>query len=369
MPRVLVFLNEIVRTSIPFELSLHIAETTDANIVVASLYDKSSEDFELINGKSELPIDIKALGATSRFDRCAWSEFHAELDEEYDLIHTHNNFSGSVARCLAVSKNIPIINTEHRDHSSYSLLQNLINAPTLPLADWNISNSNTTQNSFRWYERLLLDKNQLSVIHNGVDVEQVDTVSNKQAKLREDDTFRICTVGRMVPVKNQTVLIRAFSSITKEYQNVELLFVGDGALRSDLERLSMELGLSNNIRFVGEIPRQRVYKVLGKSNVFVMPSSAEGFCVAAVEAMAAGLPVVVSDIPVFHEVVGEPGLFADPNDPTAFAYAISDLLRDPERRRTLGQANRDRARNRFSLERTALEYYNIYKQVAETGGQ
>jgi len=93
MPRVLVFLNEIVRTSIPFELSLHIAETTDANIVVASLYDKSSEDFELINGKSELPIDIKALGATSRFDRCAWSEFHAELDEEYDLIHTHNNFS------------------------------------------------------------------------------------------------------------------------------------------------------------------------------------------------------------------------------------------------------------------------------------
>jgi len=131
----------------------------------------------------------------------------------------------------------------------------------------------------------------------------------------------------------------------------------------------MELGLSNNIRFVGEIPRQRVYKVLGKSNVFVMPSSAEGFCVAAVEAMAAGLPVVVSDIPVFHEVVGEPGLFADPNDPTAFADAISDLLRDPERRRTLGQANRDRARNRFSLERTALEYYNIYKQVAETGGQ
>jgi glycosyltransferase involved in cell wall biosynthesis len=126
------------------------------------------------------------------------------------------------------------------------------------------------------------------------------------------------------------------------------------------------LGIIHAVHFTGQIPRQRGYAEFAKADVFLLTSRAEGFCVAAVEAMAAGLPVVVSDIEVLHEVVGDPGVFADPNSPEDFADAISDLLQQPERRERLGQEAKERARSKFSLERTAQGYFNLYKQEAET---
>ncbi|WP_244265054.1 glycosyltransferase [Halorhabdus tiamatea] len=142
--------------------------------------------------------------------------------------------------------------------------------------------------------------------------------------------------------------------------------MGGVALSENLQNTSTKLGLQNDVLFTGYLPRRDdVYGVLKKSEIAVFPSWYEGFCVAAVEAMAAGLPVVVSDIDVFHEVVGDPGVFADPNDPEAFADEIIDLLQHPKKRELLGQEAKERARSEFSLERTAREYSNLYKEVAE----
>ncbi|AUX10570.1 glycosyl transferase family 1 [Halalkaliarchaeum desulfuricum] len=362
MIRALIFLNSITHTSIPFELSVRIAEITEGEIVIASFYDDDFDDQSPVEDIADLPVDVRTFGATSRFDQKAWSAFHNELNQGYDLIHTHHNFSGSVARLLATKEDHPIVNTEHRNHRSNSPLQNIVNAPTLPLADRIVSNSQITQDSFRWYERLLLKDSQLDVIHNGVDIERIDNVITETPNLNEESSLRICTVGRMVPVKNQSTLLRAFDSVVEEHQQAELLFVGDGPLRSELETLAVDLGINDNVQFTGEVPRHRVYEIFAQSDVFAMPSIAEGFCVAVVEAMAAGLPVVVSDIPIFHEVVDDVGIFAQANDPSQFTTAISKLLSKPVERDRLGKLGSRRVREQFSLEETAKQYIEVYEQ-------
>jgi len=327
------------------------------------LYDEHDEETLPMGNGEQLPVDVRGFDADSRFDGSAWSAFNDELSRGYDLLHTHHNFSGSVARVLASRKDIPVVNTEHRDHSSYSFLQNLVNAPTLPLAEWIVSNSRVTQDSFRWYEQRLLDEDQLAVVHNGVNINRIEDVLSETPDAQSDETVRICTVGRMVPVKNQKSLIRALRPIVELDDDVELVLVGDGPLRGELEALATDLGVFDHVRFTGEISRRRVYEVFRRSDIFAMPSHAEGFCVAAVEAMAAGLPVVASDIPVFHEVIGEPGIFASSEDPEMFAEELSNLVVDEEYREEHGSACRTRARGNFDLNETAKEYRDIYLQV------
>jgi glycosyltransferase involved in cell wall biosynthesis len=208
-----------------------------------------------------------------------------------------------------------------------------------------------------------MDSKRLSVIHNGVNISRLDAVENHTTNA---DGIRLLSVGRLVPVKCHKTLFRSFASLIEEFPEASLILVGAGPLREELHTVARELGIIDDVHFTGQISRERVYAEFAKTDVFVLTSRAEGFCVAAVEAMAAGLPVVVSDIEVLHEVVGDPGVFADPNSPEDFADAISDLLQQPERRERLGQEAKERARSKFSLERTAQGYFNLYKQEAET---
>ncbi|MDB2276117.1 glycosyltransferase family 4 protein [Halorubrum ezzemoulense] len=362
MTRILVLLNNIDHTSIPFETTLRIAEKDAIEVTIAALYDDNLTDINIKRRVCDLPVEILTLGGNSRLDKMAWNKFCQELKNNYDIIHTHHNFSGSIARILSRLEGIPVVNTEHRDHGSFSLLQNIVNAPTLPLADRIVSNSQVTQDSFRWYEQLLVNHYQLEVVHNGVDIERIQKVIS-DTKALEDDTFRVCTAARMVPVKNQSALVRALDSVVDQHPNSELIFLGDGPLRGELEQLTNDLNLTDSVQFRGEVSRERVYEVFAQSDVFAIPSHAEGFCVAAVEAMASGLPVVASDIPIFHEVVGDNGLFIDQTDPNDIAETILELRGNETEYQKRSQMAKQRATTEFSLNKCAEAYYDIYKEV------
>lgn len=363
--KILIFLNGIKETSIPFELANKMAELTDLEILVMSFYDDHRKDIEIQENISKLPLQIKCLGADSRLDSTAWREFYSELKQGYDLVHTHHNFSGSIARILAKIQRIPIVNTEHRNHKSFTTLQNLVNASTLPLADKIIANSCTTLNSFRWYEKLSINDKKLRVIYNGVDVELIREHLNSTTRPKNDTTVRICSVGRMVPVKNQSTLLHAFDTLVDDQSNAELILIGNGPLRDDLESLAHDLNINERVQFTGNIPRNHVYRYFAQSDIFTMSSHSEGFCVAAVEAMAAGLPVVVSDIPVFHEVVGDCGEYADPDNPKDFTSKIDRLIQNDRCRKSVARSCRKRARNSFSIDQTIKEYLNVYRAIGE----
>ena len=359
MSRIVSLVSHLSPTSNALRIATATADFPEIHVTVASFYDDSTA--------GEYDIEIVPLQANSRFDVAAFYRlWQLLLQGDVDIVHTHDNFIGSVARVLGTLADVSIVDTEHRQHDSFTMLQNAVNAPTIALADRVVANSKATERSFLSIERALLDSHQIAVIHNGVDIACVDSAITEGTGRDKADGIRIITVGRLVKVKNQKLLLRAFAIVLKSFPEAELVVVGGGPLRKELEDFVDSLGIQKQVHFLGEIPRKEVYSQLTHSDLFALPSSSEGFCVAAVEAMAAGLPVVVSDIDVLHEVVGEPGVFADPDDPIEFADALIALAEDQERRERLGTEAKERARSNFSLERTAREYYNIYKQIAES---
>jgi len=180
----------------------------------------------------------------------------------------------------------------------------------------------------------------------------------------KEGEFWFGTAGRLSPVKNHEILIKAFADVSAEYPQSRLLIAGAGELQADLMRMTSALCLDNKVSFLGyrdDLPI--FYKAL---DVFLLPSLREGFGLALVEAMASGLPVIASrvgGIPEFFEGV-DIGFMADPKNPAEFASAMKSMLSVPKSRlEILGANARQRAVNTFSADRMIKGYETIYSQT------
>lgn len=367
MIRVAIFVNELVSTSIPVEIAVKTRRITDAELLLISHFNSPNDEID--PGIEQLDIPTVKLGADRRTDYTAYQKLRKICKEKnIDVLHTHHNSTGSLARLAVAGTETSIVNTEHNDHRFFTHVQKIVNSISYPTIDVNVSNSSSTKESFEWYEQILLTSVQNEIVYNGIDRDRID--SSRDCPIEIPDGKNIVVVGSLIQQKNHETILRAFESINTQIPESSLIIVGKGPLSVELKRLATELNVEDSVTFTGYLPRRDdVYAVLGWCDLAVFPSWYEGFCVAAVEAMAVGLPVVVSDLDVLHEVVGEPGVFADPNEPEEFVDAIIDLLQKPAKRRALGKESKQRARSKFLLERTAREYYNIYKEVAKTSKQ
>ena len=170
-------------------------------------------------------------------------------------------------------------------------------------------------------------------------------------------------IGRIVPLKGHARLIAQMPRILARFSNARLVIVGDGPLRQDLERQTRELGLEAAVRFVGQ--QDDMASVLAACDVVAVPSDHEGVSFVALEAMAAGKPVVASNVGGLREALagGECGILVDPGDEAALGDAILAVLSDPARARSLVAAGA-RQVGRFSVERHALELQNVYLRLA-----
>ncbi|WP_083851063.1 glycosyltransferase family 4 protein [Halogranum rubrum] len=363
MVRVLTFLNEVSSTSIPFEIAVEIHNETPITVDVVSFYDDQSTVSDIIEGN----LRIEALDANSRFDRRAYRRLREiALEGDYDAIHTHQNFTGSVARAVVADTDLSIVDTEHNDHRHFSVLQNVTNSVTFPFADQIVSNSESTRDSFRWYERLLSLNSEVSTIYNGVNLGRIQSAEERELIPDLPDGPLIVTVGVMTQQKDQETLLRTIIRVNQDYPEATLVIVGDGPLKRELQTKVDDLNIDCSVLFTGFLPkREDVYAVLHASDIFTISSTYEGFCVAAVEAMACSLPLVVSDIDVLHEVVGDAGQFATPRNPSSFANQITELLSNPPRATRLGRRARERVEERFPLGRTAEKYATLYSELSQ----
>jgi len=177
------------------------------------------------------------------------------------------------------------------------------------------------------------------------------------------DRVIIGSVGRLVDAKNYRRLIKAFALVAEKIPEAHLILVGDGVSRSQLERETVVQGVESKVSFIGEVSRDEVYAALHQLDLFIMPSLWEGFCVAVVEAMAAGKPIVCSNISTLREVVGEVGTYFDPRSTESIAETVLSVLDEgPGVWREREQACRKRAKEKFSLDDTANSYIKLYNK-------
>lgn len=188
-------------------------------------------------------------------------------------------------------------------------------------------------------------KQSMQIIENGV-----DTVTFSPANETQGNTPVVfLSTSRLTPRKGIHFLIEAFAIALKETAiPLELRLIGEGEQKPLLEARVAELGISDRVVFLGRIAHEKLAEHYRQAHVFVLPSKNEGMSNSALEALACGLPLVVSGTGGMQELVtdGENGCFIDPENTEAFAHALSSLATSPERLRSFGRESRRRAEAR-----------------------
>ena len=193
----------------------------------------------------------------------------------------------------------------------------------------------------------------VQVIPNGVDVERFHPAPHA----RKNGPIRLLFVGRLVYQKGLDLLLQALA-LMPSGSDVILEVVGDGDARPDLEAMVGAMGISERISFAGWCPRSEMPLRYQATDIFVLPSRDEGMPNVVLEAMACGLPVIVTRIAGNEELVqeGETGLLVPCEDPVALAQALARLAADGESRRRMGRAGRALVEQYYTWRRAAEAY-------------
>lgn len=173
-------------------------------------------------------------------------------------------------------------------------------------------------------------------------------------------------VGRLSPEKGLLSLLRSFALARRHVPEAFLLLVGDGPMRRELEGFAANLGLgSSELRFAGRVDVSEVPDWLRLADVFSLVSPNEGFSCALAEAMASGLPSVVTDIPANEQLVqsGRHGLLVAVDDDNAIATALVSLLKDEPLRRRMGAESRRRVLDDYSTSSVIARYESLFADV------
>lgn len=367
-PRVLHLVSSLGPSSIPLEVASHI-DKKRFEVVVVSFYDKDKERNSL---QGKLKGEIICIGAKRKFDIRAFYELYRIIKKVSPaILHVHHLLEGSLGRLFAKMLRIPgIVTTQHGGHKGHRFLGNLLNGLTLNFSDIIICNSESTKNSFLWWENFLINPGKIKVVYNGVNVSDIDnnfipSFEGKKMLGINPSHFLIGNVGRLVSHKDQRTLIHAMAKVAREIPYINLVIVGSGELENSLKEMVEEIDLSHSILFTGELERNQVYKILHSVDIFVMSSLREGFCNAVAEAMAAKKIIVVTNIGTLLEVVGNAGKYFTPGDPQALAKAILDLINNRKKWESIAIAGRRRVEEKFTLEKCVETYESLYIDLLE----
>jgi glycosyltransferase involved in cell wall biosynthesis len=230
-------------------------------------------------------------------------------------------------------------------------------------------------NSYTMRERMLekapwLRKVDMRVIHNGKDLSRYRPIPEARERIRKalgipPDSFLVSFHGMVQPRKRVDVLVRAVAELAREL-DVRALIIGGGPTLAEIERLAAETGAPTIFTGI----RTNIPELLAAADVSVHLSIAEGFSNSVIEAMACGLPMIVSDATSHSEQVdhGVQGLLVPAGDPRAVVSAIRELASDPAERRRMGSAARERAVAEFSLQTMIERYDKVLRETVDRYG-
>jgi glycosyltransferase involved in cell wall biosynthesis len=212
-----------------------------------------------------------------------------------------------------------------------------------------------------------LPSHKVIVIGNGLPLAAF--AESAPAIKRREGVFRVGMIGRMnAGYKNQGQFLRAAARLGQRFSNVEFLLVGDGPLRPQLERQAADLGLQSRVSFLGD--RRDITAILASIDLSVVPSASESLSNVILESMAAGVPVVATDVGGNSELGGDGRLLlVSPNDDEALAAGLARMLEDDELRSAMARKAREFACENFSIERVRRQYCELYAEALASRGK
>ena len=276
-----------------------------------------------------------------------------------DLIHTHTSKAGFIGRAAAKWTGVPSVFTAHTwcFAEGTSLKWKLVGTPLERLAgNWcgkviNVSDANRALAR----DKQIAEESKHVTIHNGIG----DNPLRAQPAV-EGVTPRIIMLARFAAQKAQSLLVEAVRGIDKPF---ELVFVGDGPTRVEVEEQVRAAGLSSRVQFLGQ--RLDVAELLASSHIFALFTHWEGFPISILEAMRAGLPSVVSDVGGVREAIDEScGRIIAPRDVEGFRTALDALVGSAALRAELGAGARSRYERNYTVDVMLGKTVNVYRAVA-----
>lgn len=224
------------------------------------------------------------------------------------------------------------MHTVHANYHSYSKGQNLLIGITLNRTDAVAFNSKSSQDGLYDWEKKRIRKVKQQVIYNGVNVERIKEASDDFWKSFcsehgiDEEKIIVTQIGRLEPVKNPMGSLRGFAQLKGMMDNtlwnrLRFVYMGNGSEMGKMKSFIKEHGLEEKVFLPGVIERDNVYSWMKRANLLIIPSHFEGFCNTLVEGMVAGVPVVISDIPVFREIIDNSLMMRrfDPNSVNSIA--------------------------------------------------
>ncbi len=288
-------------------------------------------------------------------------------EHDFDLLHTHCPTAPSLPIIAIQTATCPQIGTFHTT-SGRSLLQDAFQpllTKVVTKLDARIAVSETARASALAYY-----PGDYHVIPNGVDVERFHPDLPPFEEYRDPSRVNLLFVGRLDPRKGVHLLIEAMPEVVRRTAGrARLLIVGDSYLRPRFEA-SVAASVRDHVRFLGHVPSGDLPRWYATGDVFISPASGnESFGIVLLEAMAAGRPVVASDIPGYRSVVVPDvnGVLVPPDDSGALAEALVALVEDTERRRDLATRGRARALE-FAWPRVTERIEAVYREVLARKG-
>jgi len=289
-----------------------------------------------------------------------------------DVLHSHMIHANLMARMLRLVVPVPaLVSTIHNIYeggrlrmAAYRLTNRLVDHMTI------ISEAAAD----RFIRERIVPRELLRVVPNGVDPEPFrDVPAGARDALRRslglEQEFVWLAVGRFEIAKDYPNMLRAFARVRSRQPDAVLLLVGRGSLQPETEALASELDLGSSVRFLGV--RSDVPVVMSAVDGFVISSAWEGMPMVLLEAAAAGLPIVATDVGGNREVVveGESGFLVPPRDDEALGSAMLRLSGLPAaQRRAMGERGREHIRTHYGLVRVADRWEELYREVLARKG-
>jgi len=278
---------------------------------------------------------------------------HLLQANRFDLVHAHLYASSISAAAAAIGTGVPLVVTEQTEGLWRSSAQRAASAFAYRHADRVIGVSRAITQSLT--ADFGLPEWKVAYVPNGVDLS-----ANGAADGAGLPDPVVGLVARLVPEKDVPSFLHCAQRVLARFPGATFPIAGDGPLRTSLIRLARELGIESAVSFLGV--QDDMEHFFSRLDVLAVSSAAEGTPLAIVEAMGIGVPVVATAVGGIPDQIdhGVNGLLVPPGDPRALAEAVTSLLEDEVRARTLAAAARDRALSEFSIDATVTAIEDIY---------